>query len=253
MGCETDMEFLAKVHCIRQASKMVFSSSEIRQWFIESGRQAVSTVIEQAGKDPSDFQAAFDELVEYTSSADNWRQTKDELSGRGVSHLSFYDVLLDFVLLDAFDDLETPPYTVATAVQNRWLSARIKETALTTAIWGVLKAKSSYLQDPYGFMAHFYVVAQYVSPVLAWGFLGTDEELKQVCEYFKSNILGFIKDIFDFDSSDYSTTESLRDSIVRLAKERGEQLLRVQGEDTDVLETTDSFGESQSLQKAKQC
>ena len=34
-------------------------------------------------------------------------------------------------------------------------------------------------------MAHFYVVAQYVSPVLAWGFLGSDEHLKQVCEYFK--------------------------------------------------------------------
>ena len=48
-----------------------------------------------------------------------------------MSHLSFYDVLLDFVLLDAFDDLETPPYTVATAVQNRWLSARIKETVST--------------------------------------------------------------------------------------------------------------------------
>ena len=42
--------------------------------------------------------------------------------------LSFYDVVLDFVLLDAFDDLATPPYSVATAVQNRWLSARIKET-----------------------------------------------------------------------------------------------------------------------------
>ena len=47
------------------------------------------------------------------------------------------------------------------------------------------------LQDPYGFMAHFYVVAQYVSPVLAWGFLGTDEELKQVCEYFKVDIHSF--------------------------------------------------------------
>ena len=45
-----------------------------------------------------------------------------------VKEMSFYDVLLDFVLMDAFDDLETPPYTVATAVQNRWLSARIKET-----------------------------------------------------------------------------------------------------------------------------
>ena len=45
-----------------------------------------------------------------------------------VKDMSFYDVLLDFILLDAFDDLETPPYSVATAVQNRWLSARIKET-----------------------------------------------------------------------------------------------------------------------------
>ena len=45
-----------------------------------------------------------------------------------VTDLSFYDVLLDFVLLGAFDDLATPPYSVATAVQNRWLSARIKET-----------------------------------------------------------------------------------------------------------------------------
>lgn len=258
VGCETDMEFLAKVHCIRQASEIVFSSSEIRQWFIDSGRQAVSTVIESAGRDPSDFQAAFDELVEYTSLADNWKQIKDELNGRGVPELSFYDVLLDYVLLDAFDDLETPPYSVATAVQNRWLSARIKETALTTAIWGVLKAKSSYLQDPYGFMAHFYVVAQYVSPVLAWGFLGTDEELKQVCEYFKSNILGYIRDVFDFNTSDYSSVGSLCDSIVRLAKERGEVLLRNQVERTETPETTDSFGEMQSmatqeLQQVEQC
>lgn len=44
-------------------------------------------------------------------------------------------------------------------------------------------------QDPYGFMAHFYVVAQYVSPVLAWGFLGSDENLKEVCEYFKVQYL----------------------------------------------------------------
>ena len=40
-------------------------------------------------------------------------------------------------------------------------------------------------QDQYGFMAHFYVVSQYVLPVLAWGFLGPDEELRRVCEYFK--------------------------------------------------------------------
>lgn len=258
--CESDMEFLAKVHCIRQASEMVFSSMETRQWFIDSGRQAVSAVIESAGRDPSDFQAAFDELVDYTLSLDNWKQIKDELTGRGVTHLSFYDVLLDFVLLDAFDDLHTPPYSVATAVQNRWLSARIKETALTTAIWGVLKAKTSYLEDPYGFMAHFYVVAQYVSPVLAWGFMGTDEQLKQVCESFKSHILGYIKDLFDFNTCDYSSVESLCESIVRLAKERGELLSRTHVGETDILKPTEStsLSEMQSattpeLQQVEQC
>ncbi|RMX41349.1 hypothetical protein pdam_00012792 [Pocillopora damicornis] len=244
VGCESDMEFLAKVHCVRQASEMVFLSSETRQWFIDAGRQALSAVIESAGKDPSDFQAAFDELVEYSSSAENWGQIKEELNERGVVEISFYDVLLDFVLLDAFDDLATPPYTVATAVQNRWLSARIKETALTTAIWGVLKAKTSYLKDPYGFMAHFYVVAQYVSPVLAWGFLGSDDKLKIVCEYFKSLILDFIRDLFDFTTSDYSSIESLCDSIVRLAKERSEQLLNSDTCETKLLQAAASFDET---------
>lgn len=251
VGCESDMEFLAKVYCLRKASKVVFSSKEICQWFIDNGRQAISFVIESSGKDPSDFQAAFDECIQYTSSADNWEQIKEELTGRGVKDMSFYDVLLDFILLDAFDDLETPPYSVATAVQNRWLSARIKETALTTAIWGVLKAKTSYLQDPYGFMAHLYVVAQYVSPLLAWGFMGTDEELKRVCEYFKSHVLGFIKDLFNFDIADYSSVESLCDSIVRLARERVGLLLGKH--DHDHAEITDPFSQVKSLNVQNEC
>lgn len=36
-------------------------------------------------QDPSDFQEAFDELVGYTSSAENWKQIKHELTERGVS------------------------------------------------------------------------------------------------------------------------------------------------------------------------
>ena len=42
--------------------------------------------------------------------------------------MSFYDILLDFVLLDAFDDLDQPPSSVVMAIQNRWLSPSIKET-----------------------------------------------------------------------------------------------------------------------------
>ena len=40
--------------------KMVFSSSEMRQWFIDAGRQAVSAVVESAGKVKYRLQLALD-------------------------------------------------------------------------------------------------------------------------------------------------------------------------------------------------
>ena len=42
--------------------------------------------------------------------------------------LNFYDIVIDFILFDAFDDLENPPSSVTTVVQNRWLSNGFKET-----------------------------------------------------------------------------------------------------------------------------
>ena len=42
--------------------------------------------------------------------------------------MSFYDIVLDFILMDAFDDLANPPSSVLTVVQNRWLSNGFKET-----------------------------------------------------------------------------------------------------------------------------
>lgn len=42
--------------------------------------------------------------------------------------MTFYDVVLDYILLDAFEDLENPPSTVKAVIQNRWLSVSFKET-----------------------------------------------------------------------------------------------------------------------------
>lgn len=44
----------------------------------------MSAVIDSAGKDPFDFQAAFDELMECSSSVENWGQIRKELDERGV-------------------------------------------------------------------------------------------------------------------------------------------------------------------------
>lgn len=57
-----------------------------------------------------------------------------------------YDVVLDWILMDAFDDLSNPPSSVISVVQNRWLSTGLKETAISTAVWSILKAKRRLLK-----------------------------------------------------------------------------------------------------------
>ena len=115
----------------------------------------------------------------------NWKAIKDELATRDVQYMNFYDVALDFILLDAFEDLDAPPSAIVTVIQNGWLSQSFKETALSTAVWSVLKAKRKMLKYPDGFISRFYAISEYLVPVLAWGFLGTDEKLKKFCNYLK--------------------------------------------------------------------
>lgn len=40
-------------------------------------------------------------------------------------------------------------------------------------------------QVPDGFISHFYVISEHVSPVLAFGFLGPRQHLSEVCAIFK--------------------------------------------------------------------
>lgn len=42
--------------------------------------------------------------------------------------VSFYDVALDFILLDSFDDLVQPPAAVTAVMQNRWLTDSMKQS-----------------------------------------------------------------------------------------------------------------------------
>lgn len=42
--------------------------------------------------------------------------------------MNFFDIVLDFILMDAFEDLESPPASVVAVLRNRWLSDSFKET-----------------------------------------------------------------------------------------------------------------------------
>lgn len=218
--CLSDSEFLAKLHCLRMALEVVFQTTENKIFFQRMGQELLGNFLVKADRDTDDFNVAFANMLDFVGDVNNWADIKEELRGRGVKCFTFYDIVLDFIMMDAFDDLENPPSSVITVMQNRWLSNGFKETALATAVWSVLKAKRRILKFSDGFISKFYSITEHTSPVLAWGFLGPESELKDLCFSFKDIVLGFIRDIFSFEKSRYTTVDALAEDIVKLAKQR---------------------------------
>lgn len=65
----------------------------------------------------------------------HWLEAEIELSTRGVKKMTFYDIVMDYILMDAFEDLESPPSSVIAVIQNRWLSKGFKETVILDYIY----------------------------------------------------------------------------------------------------------------------
>ena len=42
--------------------------------------------------------------------------------------MNIYDIALDFVLLDAFDDIEHPPSAIVSVLGNTWITAGMKQS-----------------------------------------------------------------------------------------------------------------------------
>ncbi|XP_077140670.1 mitoguardin 2 isoform X2 [Ranitomeya variabilis] len=199
LECYNDHDFLAKLHCVRQAFKLLLQDNGNLLFFGEVGKQMVTGLLVRAEK---------------------------------VVCMNFFDIVLDFILMDAFEDLENPPTSVIAVLRNRWLSDSFKETALATACWSVLKAKRRLLMVPDGFISHFYSVSEHVSPILAYGFLGPKENLTEICNFFKHQIVQYLKDMFDLDKVRYTTVQSLAEDILHLSRRRSDILLGYLGIDS---------------------
>ncbi|KAM3915585.1 mitoguardin 1 [Leptodactylus fuscus] len=214
LECGGDSDFLAKLHCIRQAFQMILSKAENRDFLMDVGRKVLSSVIIKAKKNPRKFEAAYSEMMDFLNNPDSWSIMENELLGRGVKNMNFYDIFLDFIVMDSLEDLENPPLSIQNVVKNRWLNSSFKETAVTSSCWSVLKQKKQQMKSPDGFFAHFYAVGEQICPVLAWGFLAPKNSLHELCCCYKDQILHFLKDIFDLEKVRYSSVESLSEDIL---------------------------------------
>eukprot|EP00063_Salmo_salar_P021976 XP_013996811.1 PREDICTED: protein FAM73A isoform X2 [Salmo salar] len=225
LECLGDTDFLAKLHCVRQACKLILCERATRTFLAETGKKILSSIIVKARKSPKRFEEVFEEMIVFLEHPEHWENTEVELATRGVKHLNFYDVVLDFILMDSFEDLENPPISIQNVVNNRWLNSSFKETAVASSCWSVLKQKRQHMKVHDGFIAHFYSVCEQVSPVLAWGFLGPKTSLHDFCCFFKDQVLFFLKDVFDLEKVRYCSVETLAEDILHLLHRRSELLL----------------------------
>lgn len=232
LDCLGDLDFLAKLHCVRQACELILCERTTRMFLAETGKKILSSIIVKAHKSPNRFEEVFEELVSFLENTDHWENTEVELATRGVRHLNFYDIVLDFILMDSFEDLENPPISIQNVINNRWLNSSFKETAVASSCWSVLKQKRQHMKVHDGFIAHFYSVCEQISPVLAWGFLGPKSSLHDFCCFFKDQVLYFLKDIFDLEKVRYSSVETLAEDMLRLLHRRSELLLAFVGADS---------------------
>lgn len=232
LECLGDIDFLAKLHCVRQACQLILCESTTRMFLADTGKKILSSIIVKAQKSPKRFEEVFEEMISFLEHTEHWENTEVELATRGVKHLNFYDIVLDFILMDSFEDLENPPISIQNVINNRWLNSSFKETAVASSCWSVLKQKKQHMKVSDGFIAHFYTVCEQISPVLAWGFLGPKSSLHDFCSFFKDQVLHFLKDIFDVDKVRYSSVESLAEDMLHLLHRRSELLLAYLGADS---------------------
>ncbi|XP_043491252.1 mitoguardin [Polistes fuscatus] len=222
--CGSDVEYLAKVYCLRQAYTKLFSIESSSVWIADIGRQIISDLIIFADKDPKDYLIHYERMLEFLNEPRNSEMIEEELFNRGVKCINFYDVLIDFILLDAFEEVEKPPSSIKAILQNRWISASFRETAVGTAVWSMLMGKRQMLKYDKGFLAHFYSISEQITPVLVWGFLGPEGSLRSTCQFFKDQVIEFLIDIFNFFKVRYTTVDNLAEDIIREMKVRVENI-----------------------------
>lgn len=127
VGCQSDIEYLCKLHCIRLACQGMFHLPGAEQWFISAGRSLLADLLTLADKDPRDVLDAYDAMMVFVQDQSQRFKLAAEMEFRGVKAITFYDVVLDFILMDAFEDLTAPPSSVLAVINNRWLSNGFKE------------------------------------------------------------------------------------------------------------------------------
>uniref|UniRef100_A0A1I7XY10 Bestrophin homolog n=1 Tax=Steinernema glaseri TaxID=37863 RepID=A0A1I7XY10_9BILA len=207
-GCQDETEFAAKLWCLRRAFHQIISEKRNREWLIAAGRQIMCGMLRHDKKDTKEFVKIYDQIIEFMEDEVNREIMREELGTRKITHLGIWDIVIDFILLDAFDDISSPPSAIVAVFSNRFMPRRMKETSLSTILWAMISAKRKRLVYPDGFMSKFYTLTTIMAPPLALAFFGgSTTSYRELCYFFKKQIIGFVKQIFSYNYNSMNADE----------------------------------------------
>jgi len=226
-NCESEQDFAAKLYCLRRAFSKIVEDEHTVIWLMQSGRALIADLLRHDGRDPTEFYTAYDRMMSFLQRDENRETIKMELSFRKVEEVNLWDVLIDYVMLDAFDDLRKPPSSITALVKNGFLSQSMKESTLNNLIWSLIKVKRARMQVQDGFAAHFYDISMSLTASLTMGLLGgSSKEFEELCTFFKDSIFSFIAEIYNPNKVRFSNLAELSEDVKKLLVERVE-IIRV--------------------------
>ena len=74
---------------------------------MDTGRQMLSDLMSRSEKDPKDFVVAYNELLAFLEISENIELMATELKARNVKCTNFYDVCIDYIVVDSFEVSQT--------------------------------------------------------------------------------------------------------------------------------------------------
>jgi hypothetical protein len=217
-GCKNETDYAAHVYCFREALRVIGLSEVKRNVIREPFMRIVTGMLIRGNNDPAEFVAAVEKMERYVAkqmSLDACVSMMKELSVKGVKEYNLYDIVLDFMLFDSFDDLKCPPQAVTDALQSRWVPSAVRVRGLRAAVWAVTRSRRSMMPEG-SFMQHFYDIAIALAPTLAGGMLSLgDQEFVDLCKGFKAMILEYIGACFAIAHTEANlTAESYSEKIL---------------------------------------
>jgi len=220
--CKTDEEYLAKLYCIRLGFKEMLKDVKVREWMQKSGRLMVEMMLCAANRDCVQFRAEYNKLIDFCSDPENWELIEEELLQK-VVEVNFYDVVIDYIMMGAFEKINNLPTAVLRILGSRFITEVLKEKAFSTSVFGWIVTAENLLRGKFarGFRAHLYNCYKYAVPVLGWGFFaGYESPLKTSCYRLKEEVLELSASFFNLRRIRYSSKEDMAVDLKKVMQER---------------------------------